>query len=247
MGSTTCAICPPASSAPEASIACACDSGYYMSRKQTNQSSACLACPSGASCDGADPLRTATTLRSSVGYWRVPSSLVASRAHAADAAPVFLKCPLETPSCPSSTNSSCAQGYRGVLCGVCERGYHATGSACTVCVGSNQTMLPILAGVIVIVGAILVYIAKRVDTSKMVSTTKVLGRRPCPRVFVVWLTFLHGPTCVICDFSTTDHHVVLANHGHKFDELSDSVAVGHSRHNDELPFSAAGCVSDHGS
>ncbi len=53
-------------------------------------------------------------------------------------------CPMGAAACPSSSNGSCAVGYMGVMCGVCQKGYHATGAACLKCQGATQYSIVII-------------------------------------------------------------------------------------------------------
>ena len=165
-GATTCLSCPANSQAVQNGKLCACNSGYYGSGGNAT-SATCVPCPAGAECLAADPngRRTAGTLRSLAGQWRVPGA----------ASPVFMPCPLGAAACPSSSNGTCAVGYVGVLCGVCQVGFHASGSVCSVCRGSfNAWLLPVMCVVLVLVSALAVWVSRRLDTTKLVNGAKVL-------------------------------------------------------------------------
>jgi hypothetical protein len=162
-GLTTCVQCQQFSTSQPGSSICSCGTGYYS--VGSDNSSKCIPCPVGAVCTDADSQRTVAVVRSQAGYWRVPSV----------SSPTFLPCPFSSNACPSSNNGSCATGYGGVMCGVCQLGYHASSTSCTLCRGSvNAYALPV-----VIVGAVLVlvfayWVSTKLDTSSFVSAAKIL-------------------------------------------------------------------------
>ena len=69
---------------------------------------------------------------------------------------------------------SCTAGYSGVLCGVCQLGYHNSGAACDACAAGSSYALPVAIVVVVVALAGAVYIAKRVDTIRLVGAGKVI-------------------------------------------------------------------------
>jgi hypothetical protein len=77
---------------------------------------ACKACPANGICDGT------TVVKNVDGFWRSRQSSY-----------VFYDCgaPFSADSC--TTGLSCARGYTGPRCSVCERGYGRTGRACDRC------------------------------------------------------------------------------------------------------------------
>ncbi len=164
-GQTECSTCSASvsMSASGASV-CTCVESYFSVGIDSNGTNLCALCSVGASCATLDATRTATTLRSVAGYYRVPNHIPV----------VILKCPLNPVACLSSANGSCADGYRGPLCGVCAPGYHLSSRACEVCAGtSNMYLLPVLIVALVVFAAIFVYISRRIDLSKLVGAAKV--------------------------------------------------------------------------
>ena len=105
------------------------------------------------------------SLASVPGTWRVVQAGLAT--------PTFLPCPIPD-ACLSSANGTCAPGYTGVLCGVCQPGFHLSGSACDACSGKANYALPIALGVVVIAVAVAIYIAQRIETARLVGVGKVL-------------------------------------------------------------------------
>ena len=167
LGATTCLVCPPNSASGTGAKTCGCEASFYGVVLNGTLTS-CAPCPAGAECLAADPLgqRTARTLSSLAGQWRVPT---------AAARPSFMPCPLGVAACPSSSNGTCAPGYAGVLCGVCQIGYHASGSTCSVCRGTaNAWLLPIMCVVVVLLCALAVWVSRRLDTTKLVNGAKVI-------------------------------------------------------------------------
>jgi hypothetical protein len=72
-------------------------------------------------------------------------------------------CPFGDYGCPSSANATCSVGYMGVLCGVCNFGYHNLNGQCSPCTGTSKAMLPILiVGVAFFVGVV-VWVARKFD------------------------------------------------------------------------------------
>ena len=123
------------------------------------------------------PDRNWATLASKSGFWRLTIPLTPGlQIQDPDAfvAPLFYLCPHGPIACPSSANGTCATGYGGVKCGVCEPGFHDTGTSCTPCVGATQYLLPIVLTGALIVGAIFIWVAQRFDTRNMVNVTKIL-------------------------------------------------------------------------
>ena len=166
-GATTCLVCPPNSASGTGAKTCGCAANFYGVIFNGTVTS-CAPCPAGAECLTADPLgqRTARTLLSLAGQWRVPTTTDQ---------PSFMPCPLGVAACPSSSNGTCTLGYTGVLCGVCQLGYHASGSECSLCRGSaNAWLLPVMCVAVVLVGALAVWVSRRVDTTKLVNGAKVI-------------------------------------------------------------------------
>ena len=62
-----------------------------------------------------------------------------------------------------------------VLCDVCTIGYHNTGQQCELCRGGSvQYMLPIVIVIVLAATALIVFIGRRLDTTKFVAGAKVL-------------------------------------------------------------------------
>ena len=62
----------------------------------------------------------------------------------------------------------------GVLCGTCTIGYHNSGMTCNACVGATQySIVFVILGAVAAV-ALFVYIARHMDTTKLVNVAKVL-------------------------------------------------------------------------
>ena len=130
----------------------------------------CRPCPvRGAACEGNIPGRDLLNLASKPGFWRLPSDPGSGN----NSVPQFLPCIYSTTACPSSSNGSCYPGYRGVLCAVCERGYHQDPTGCNHC---GKLSVNVIVGVgIGLLAIILVfaYISRRVNTRQLVSALKV--------------------------------------------------------------------------
>jgi hypothetical protein len=66
-------------------------------------------------------------------------------------------------------------GYAGVLCAVCQPGYHLSTQGCVACSsGSTQYSLFIVIALVVVFIVATYYVAQRVDTKKMVNAAAVL-------------------------------------------------------------------------
>ena len=132
LGMTTCSACPVSSVSVTGQVQCSCHVGFY-GLLVNGTTAACAPCPFGALCTPSpDATRTLFSVQSIPGYWRLAPTTE------------FYHCPLGADACLSSNNGSCAVGYVGVLCGICQIGYHNSGTSCDFCTGGASYTLPIV-------------------------------------------------------------------------------------------------------
>jgi hypothetical protein len=176
--------------------------------------------------------RTAATLRSMPGFWRLPDNSLSGTSAGVNGSlaavarlPVFYACPMGRLACPSSANGSCFPGYEGVMCGVCSPGYHSSGASCTVCEGSNKYMLPVVIVVAALAIALFVFISRRVDTTKLVGAGKVI-------VSYLQVCVVHDMSCCFSPrVSRFDGNTRLlfmcstAGHGQQLKHVFNSLAI----------------------
>jgi hypothetical protein len=128
-GSTACKPCPSATSVPlgrepDSLQACQCISGHFDPDGRTGRE--CIACPAGASCAGGGVAPVPAP-----GFWT-----------SADEPMTFLDCRgMGSQGCIGQGPGVCAFPYRGRLCGDCEDGYYASGSACSKCTALAPLLL----------------------------------------------------------------------------------------------------------
>ena len=134
-GKTSCEACPKAYYSPQAAMASClgCEFGMFS---DIEGATACRPCPTGATCD-------ASSLTVDRGRWR------------SAAQPYELyECPI-TEAClgGNTTLYSCAPGYAGVLCAVCQPGHVRTGDRCASCntlpFPTTALLLAVIAGALV--------------------------------------------------------------------------------------------------
>lgn len=156
-GFASCRTCPSNSSPNGDYTRCLCNSGYlgYTERELYNLDSdslaSCEKCAAGADCERVGT--TFSSIETAAGYWSTdPSSLV------------FYQCQIAT-QCLGGYTSTCSDHRTGPVCGLCEEGYEAFGSDCTLC--SSQRSSTIASGVILLLitlGFVLIYwLILRVD------------------------------------------------------------------------------------
>jgi hypothetical protein len=167
-GQTQCQQCDLLSSTSSiGAVMCGCNDGFYL------QNASCVPCPPHAMCSGSNALRTSSTLRSLPGSWRWVNPDL-SLLEAMRKPPQFYTCSLSKQACLSSSNGSCAEGYTGVLCGVCTPGYRLNIQGCLPC-GSNTILTAVL---IISIGlalfALLIYVIRRVEAKYFLNSLQIL-------------------------------------------------------------------------
>ena len=110
--SSSCVSCASNSVPDASSTLCVCISGFFMT-----ENGVCLDCPAGGDCSQVGT--NYSSIAPKIGYWK----------NSASAIPVFNLCPLGE-ACPGSLSSSCAAGYTGILCAVCDTNYYFSGTSC---------------------------------------------------------------------------------------------------------------------
>ena len=119
-GSASCFSCQQNAIAGKGSSFCVCSIGYYLDLNGN-----CVSCPYGADCT-----QTGTgfqNLSSLPGFWKV-SALRAD----------FYSCPFGSASCPASTNGTCALGYTGDFCSICDTNYYLSFGQCYSCAKTSS-------------------------------------------------------------------------------------------------------------
>eukprot|EP01112_Ceratiomyxa_fruticulosa_P018928 TRINITY_DN6123_c0_g1_i3.p1 TRINITY_DN6123_c0_g1~~TRINITY_DN6123_c0_g1_i3.p1 ORF type:complete len:898 (-),score=136.84 TRINITY_DN6123_c0_g1_i3:76-2769(-) len=110
-GTVACKSCQPFSSSAETDATfCICEDGYYNSTRD----GPCKPCPNGAMC-------LSGQIVVSNGYWSSSSQ-----------SDILYPCPF-IGSCKGGVNSDCEDGYSGVLCAVCDKGYGNKQGKCVKC------------------------------------------------------------------------------------------------------------------
>jgi hypothetical protein len=166
-GTTACQSCPPDKASSFRRTDCWCRQNHFL------WNNTCMPCPRGSDC--ADVLsRTNVTLASIEGWWRDTSIGGPHDMNFQHLNHSFYQCPFSVDACPSSATGECNRGYFGVLCGVCEAGWHNTGGGCEECVGTGSLMMWLFA-ILIVCGALFLlnYLRKRVDASRMVTAAQI--------------------------------------------------------------------------
>ena len=150
LGATECIICPTLSQivpgfvvVPGENVNCSCIPGAYTAVPKFNVE--CQRCPEGAFCEGGTTRPVALP-----GYF--PS----------EDPGVFLQCP-NPEACKGGAPFKCAQGYTGLLCGACERGYYQLNRSCYVCDDRTVPVLTLLVCVGTAFIALLVWLNMKED------------------------------------------------------------------------------------
>ncbi len=171
--SSECLICPNNAISAVGSVVCSCvgagfsNSGYYMSNGK------CLACPQyGADCQSVSSERTQRTLASMPGFWRVLASSN-NGSSGGQGLPEFLPCPFGLLACPSSSNGTCNTGYSGVLCAVCQPGFHSTSSGCFPCTPVSNYLIPVFVVVAICFFALFRWVSQRVNTRSLTNVVSI--------------------------------------------------------------------------
>eukprot|EP00004_Rigifila_ramosa_P017880 TRINITY_DN439_c0_g1_i1.p1 TRINITY_DN439_c0_g1~~TRINITY_DN439_c0_g1_i1.p1 ORF type:complete len:1650 (-),score=343.71 TRINITY_DN439_c0_g1_i1:64-4377(-) len=156
-----------------ARASCVCEPGYYPNKDNTY----CISCNKIAdvSCNGGvDPTLLASPENLTLvgasgvvvpsGYW-LTTEAVYLPAKKADETPWFVlaKCPLAV-ACPGGTEAeTCAVGYTGPACGLCEQGYGRLGVLCAKCVGQagSQMLMALMVVILVAVCAVVLFLSAR--------------------------------------------------------------------------------------
>jgi hypothetical protein len=168
-----CLLCPTNAISSVGSVVCSCvgagvsNSGFYLSNGK------CIACPLfGADCLSASSARTQATLASLPGFWRV-LALPNNQSGGVSGPLVFLSCPFGPAACPSSANGTCNSGYTGVLCAVCEPGFHATASGCLPCTPVSNYLIPVFVCVAICFIALFRWVSQRVNTRSFTNVVNI--------------------------------------------------------------------------
>lgn len=127
-----------------------CPTGFFSLQNNSDLSvRECLRCPNGAKFCASDIMEVRE------GYWRMNGDET-----------IPFKCPRDSSSCEggySTGASACADGYEGVLCGVCSDGFYlsAASNTCEVCEDSGVNFVSIffiLVGTIVTFAAVVYFV-----------------------------------------------------------------------------------------
>jgi len=159
--STTCLSCMDKSQTRFTSstslLHCLCLNGYYKI-DYPNAVTACKACPDNANCPGG---------------WTIP---IPDRGHFRDPEILdLIKLCYPISSCPGGSNSSCAAGYAGYLCGQCETGYYHVGNRCFECFGGHYLSNPELLLQAIFHFGLIALIYYRVDLMSKVASLGVMA------------------------------------------------------------------------
>eukprot|EP00003_Mantamonas_plastica_P013243 TRINITY_DN231_c0_g1_i8.p1 TRINITY_DN231_c0_g1~~TRINITY_DN231_c0_g1_i8.p1 ORF type:complete len:4506 (+),score=1185.64 TRINITY_DN231_c0_g1_i8:2738-16255(+) len=102
--------------ASQSSDLCQCIDGYFeLAEKDSKGSRACARCTTGGVC------KQGQSIRAQPGFFSFK-----------EGSSTFYQC-FNPKACQGGLNNTCAKGYTGPLCSVCEDGYGSFGSTCTVC------------------------------------------------------------------------------------------------------------------
>lgn len=149
---TDCKPCPIYSSLSLNGTMCFCQSGFYQKGNWPNIE--CVQCSPGADCKGGEMALSLQYVESAPAYWRSdPDSLL------------FYECPVKE-ACPGGALAACSPGYRGVLCGSCEKGYGKVLQRCKRCPDAYAVSVVLLfITVAVVLILLIIYILRQIHES----------------------------------------------------------------------------------
>eukprot|EP00004_Rigifila_ramosa_P021075 TRINITY_DN5544_c0_g1_i1.p1 TRINITY_DN5544_c0_g1~~TRINITY_DN5544_c0_g1_i1.p1 ORF type:complete len:1867 (-),score=363.84 TRINITY_DN5544_c0_g1_i1:44-5644(-) len=139
-GDEACVACPPKTttnfSGTQNVSSCVCVANTF----RRSPVASCEPCLDGLICLGGD------SLQSAAGHWRAPNQPYTA-----------FSCPNEL-ACLGGADSTCAKGYTGVLCAVCDSGYGPIGDQCLRCPSTaiNVFLLFLMVCLVLVVMSIMV-------------------------------------------------------------------------------------------
>eukprot|EP00753_Platysulcus_tardus_P017046 PLAT6226.1.p1 GENE.PLAT6226.1~~PLAT6226.1.p1 ORF type:complete len:931 (-),score=483.24 PLAT6226.1:141-2882(-) len=136
---------------------CSCRAGFYAPAGASGVD--CIACPAGAMCTGGLQLPFPES-----GFWAPDDPLQRT---------TMWQCPAQSTSCLGGVDSKCADGYTGVLCAQCQKGYFLAKTSCVPCMPSVLNWVVNVA-VVGLTVAFAVVLIKRSQTGR--NLTSLVGR-----------------------------------------------------------------------